>query len=196
MVLAGLTGGIATGKSTVSAMFRELGASVVCADEVAHAVSAPGSAAYLGIVQRFGCAVLNADTTIDRDRLGQIVFSDEAARADLNAITHPAVFEELFRQAEAAPGPVVLLDVPLLIETGLDRGLAEVVLVYAAPAVQLERLMQRNALSHEAASARIASQLPIDEKRERASVIIENGGDLTATRAQVEKAYAYLLARA
>jgi dephospho-CoA kinase len=174
-------------------MLRELGASVICADEVAHAVSAPGGAAYLGIVQRFGCAVLNADTTIDRERLGQVVFGDEQARADLNAITHPAVFEELFRQAAAAPGPVVILDVPLLIETGLDKGLAEVILVYTPPAVQLERLMRRNRLDEAAAQARIASQLPIDEKRASASIVIDNSGELDATRKQVEQAYAYLL---
>ncbi|OPZ58877.1 MAG: Dephospho-CoA kinase [Deltaproteobacteria bacterium ADurb.Bin510] len=174
-------------------MLRELGASVVCADEVAHAVSAPGGAAYLGIVQRFGCAVLNADATIDRERLGQVVFGDEQARADLNAITHPAVFAELFRQAAAATTPVVILDVPLLIETGLHTGLAEVILVYAPPAVQLERLMCRNQLSEAAAQARIASQLPIDEKRASASIVIDNSGDLATTRAQVEQAYAYLL---
>ncbi|MFZ5445777.1 MAG: dephospho-CoA kinase [Myxococcota bacterium] len=189
MKLYGLTGGIATGKSTVTAMFRALGLPVIDADQLAREVVEPGQPALAEIAARFP-GVLGADGRLDRKKLGERIFQDPAERAALNAITHPRIRElALTRTVElAATGaPVALYDAPLLIENRLHEGMNGVILVWCPREVQLERLRARDGLTLEQAEARLASQLPIDDKRAFATWIIDNGGTLEATRAQVER---------
>ena len=196
MKLIGLTGGAGTGKSTVAQMFRDLGATVVDADEAAHAVYAPGTAGFDAVVAAFGREYVRNDA-IDRARLGELVFADEGARKRLNAIVHPLVREWMAdRTAEAAArgDGVVIHDVPLLFENGLENLYADVVLVYAPPRTQLQRLVDGRRISEERARAMIASQMPIDDKRGRAQHIVDNGGTREATRGQVERIWAEVAA--
>jgi dephospho-CoA kinase len=199
MLNVGLTGGIACGKSTVAGMFRQRGALLIDFDELAHAVQEPDRPAWREIVRRFGPEILKADRTIDRRKLGEIVFADREKLDLLNRLVHPAVFEEWQRRIGeirgAQPDAVVLSDVPLLIEAGLQPLFDLVLLVYAPPEEQLRRLMLRSGLSREEALQRLASQLPIGEKIPRADIVIPNGGSLEATREAVERAWPELLRR-
>ena len=192
-IIAGLTGGIASGKSTVAAMLAEAGARVVDADEIAHEAVQKGHPAYQDIVRHFGAAILDPDGQINREALGTIVFSDKAAQQALNAIVHPRVYEvmqqTIRRLAVEHPGDPVILDVPLLIESGWHEFLPVVILVYVPEALQKTRLMQRDGLSAAAAMARIGAQMPIDAKRDHADFIIDNSGSLEATRRQVQAVY-------
>jgi dephospho-CoA kinase len=184
----GLTGGIASGKSTVADFFRARGVQVIDADQLAREVVEPGEPALAEIALRFP-GVLRADGSLDRAALGERIFGDAGERAALNAITHPRVgarFLTKLAALEAAGETLVLYDVPLLIESGLQGAVEGVVLVTAPAAVQLQRLMARNGLTLAAARARIASQLPLASKRPFATWEIDNGGSLEQTRAQVE----------
>jgi len=186
--LIGLTGGAGSGKSTVSAMLRELGAEVVDADEATHAVYEPRSAGFDAVVREFGAEYVR-DGKIDRTRLGALVFADEDARHRLNAIVHPLVREWMAaRTAEAMQGgaKVVVQDVPLLFENGLSRLYSTVLLVYVPEPVQLERLVKGRGLSDDRARAMIAAQMPIEEKRALANHVIDNSGGREATRKQVQ----------
>jgi dephospho-CoA kinase len=189
MKIVGLTGGIATGKSTVSRILAEAGAQIIDADELARDAVRPGRPAWQAVVDHFGAGILRADGTIDRDRLGVMVFEDPECKAILEGIVHPAVAEAMAARladiARSAPDSVVVLDVPLLYEAKMDAGLALVIVVYAPEDVQLQRLMQRNGLSPEEARARIGAQMPVAEKRRRADIVIDNSGAPEATRAQV-----------
>jgi dephospho-CoA kinase len=190
MLIVGLTGGIATGKSTVAAMLRRRGAPVVDADALVHAAEQPGQPAYDDIVRRFGHGVLARDRSIDRAALGKLVFDDPDARRDLEAITHPRVRELIAREvaaAAAAGDPIVIIDIPLLFETGRADQFNGVLLVYAPAEVQMQRLRERSGLSEAEARKRLAAQLPIDEKRQRASWVIDNSGELSATEAAVAR---------
>ncbi len=192
MKIAGLTGGIATGKSTVVGMFEELGAKIVDADAIAKDVVTPGKPAYREIVEHFGEGILFEDGQIDREKLGEIIFNNEAERSFLNNSTHPRVFEEMQRQIKSyaeSGAKVVLCDVPLLLESGAQSWLKPVILVYANPETQLARLTERDECSEERARARISSQLPIDDKKKNADVIIDNSGTPEKTRAQVHAAW-------
>jgi len=191
MRIIGLTGGIGSGKSTVSAMLQELGATVVDADEGARAVVEPGQPALMEIRERFGDDVLGADGALDRDRLADVVFADDGARRDLNAITHPRVRAWMAGQmqvAAAAGAATVVLDIPLLFESGLTAGLDDIVVVWCPPETQVARAVGRG-LREEDVRARIAAQMPLDEKRERATAVIDNSGTPDQTRAQVEVFY-------
>ena len=200
MIVVGLTGGIASGKSTVAGFLRQAGARIVDADRIARAVVAPGGPAYAEIVALFGPTILLPDGQIDRKRLGGIIFNDPAQQAALNAIVHPRVFERfgvvIERMAAHSPDAVVVLDVPLLFETGMQRDLAEVIVVYVPEALQLQRLMARDDLSAQDAMARIRSQLPIEEKRRRATIVIDNSGSRSATRQVAGALFERLKARA
>jgi dephospho-CoA kinase len=193
--LVGLTGGVGSGKSTVAAMVRELGAEVVDADEASHAIYEPGTPGFAEVVREFGEDFLR-DGRIDRQRLGELVFNDADARRRLNAIVHPLVREWMAAgTAEAAlrGAEVVVEVVPLLFENGLERLFSTIVLVYVPEELQLERLVKGRGLAPERARAMIAAQMPIEEKRRLAHHVIDNSGTLDRTRAQVDQLWAHLL---
>ena len=170
-------------------MFRELGAAVVDADAATHALYEPGSLGFDLIEGEFGPEYVR-DGRIDRARLGELVFNDSDARQRLNAIVHPLVREWMAaRTAEALihGATVVVQDVPLLFESGLDHLYSDVVLVYVPEHVQLQRLVEGRGLSEERARAMIAAQMPIDEKRQRAKHVVDNSGSRDETREQVER---------
>ncbi|EAX47995.1 dephospho-CoA kinase [Thermosinus carboxydivorans Nor1] len=188
MYVIGLTGGIGSGKSTVSAMLQELGAVIIDADEIAREVVATGKPAWREIKDEFGLGVLNGNGSINRKALGEIVFSDAKQRAKLEAITHPriqAAVETALKAARKAGVRVVVLDVPLLIEKGWDHLADAVWVVYVDERTQLERLMARDRLTEDEARARISAQMSLREKAERAHVVIDNSGSIDATRRQV-----------
>jgi len=198
--IAGLTGGIASGKSTVAAMLAEAGARIVDADRIAHQVVLKGQPAWQDIVDHFGNGILTHDGQIDREALGSIVFNDTEAKNALNGIVHPRVFETMAQEiqslAEAHPGDLIIMDVPLLIESGLHASLPIVILVYVPETMQQERLMRRDGLNAADAAARIRAQMPIDAKRAHAHYIVDNTGDLDATRRQVLDIYRKILSGA
>lgn len=178
MIWVGLTGGIASGKSTVSRLFREAGACVIDADEIAHAVIGKGGPAYAGVVEVFGAGILDKKGEIDRKRLGEIVFNDARRRERLNQLVHPHVYARAEAEkkaiADAHPEAVILFDVPLLIETGAHREMDRVILVYVDRATQIDRLMKRDGLTREEAERRIDAQMPLEEKRRFADEIIDS----------------------
>jgi len=195
--LYGLTGGIASGKSTVSRMLRELGAHVLDADVIAREVVEPGTPGLAEVATRFP-GVLGPDGRLDRARLGARVFADPAERAALNALLHPRIGAAFLEktQALAAQGVERLIyDAPLLIENGLHAGMDGVVVVWATRELQKQRLMARDGLESQAAEARLAAQLPLEEKRRHATWIVDNTGELISTRAQVEEVWRAMLAR-
>ena len=198
--LVGLTGGIATGKSTVSAMFRELGAEVIDADRLARAVVAPGEPALAEIVRAFGTGVLLPDGGLDRKALGAIIFGDAEKRKTLEAITHPAIRERFGRrlaELEAAGFTgVVLFDAAVLVESGNYRNMDRVVVVCTDEATQLARLKARDGLGGEEAMARVRSQMPVAEKAKLADHVIDNSGDRARTAARVREVYAALVEEA
>jgi dephospho-CoA kinase len=192
--LIGLTGGVGSGKSTVADMLRHLGAVVVDADEAAHAVYEPGTPGFESVIREFGDYYVR-DGRIDRQRLGELVFKDAASRRRLNAIVHPLVREWMAaRTVEAAEhgAEVVVQDVPLLFENGLERLFSSVVLVYVPEEMQIKRLVEGRGFTPERAGAIIATQVPIEEKRRRAQHVIDNSGTTEQTRAQVEELWARL----
>jgi dephospho-CoA kinase len=190
--LIGLTGGAGSGKSTVANMFQLLGAVIVDADEATHAVYAPGAPGFDAIVDAFGSDYVR-DGAIDRKRLGDLVFGDDAARQRLNAIVHPLVRDWMAaRTAEAVEqgADVVMQDVPLLFENRLQGLFDATVLVYARPATQVARMTGERRLSEDRARSMLAAQLPIDDKRTLADFVIDNDGPLDETRRQVEEVWA------
>ncbi len=197
MKLIGLTGGAGSGKTTVSAILHDLGATVIDADEAAHAAYEPGSPGFDAVVNEFGSDYVR-DGRIDRARLGELVFNDAGARQRLNAIVHPLVREWMAaRTAEAAMrgAVVVVQDVPLIFENGLERIYSTVVLVYVPEHLQLTRLVEGRGISEDKARAMIAAQMPIDEKRKLAHHVIDNSGSREATRQQVEWLWDHLVAK-
>jgi dephospho-CoA kinase len=191
--IVGLTGGIGTGKSTVSGMLRELGATVIDADEATRTVQAPGSEGLRQLVEAFGPGIQAPSGELDRAALAEIAFRDPAARERLNGIVHPLVRAEMAqRQAEAAErgDPVVVLDIPLLFEARGAGAFETVLLVYAPEELQLRRLVELRGMTPEQARARVAAQMPIEEKRRLATHVIDNTGDLDSLRAQVERVWA------
>jgi len=197
-LLVGLTGSIATGKSTVSRMFAHLGARVLDADLLAREVVMPGQPAYLKIVEEFGHQVVQEDGTLDRKALGAIVFAEPVRRKRLEEITHPAIAARQQRilsvlEEEALEG-IVIWDVALLFETGGLAKMDRVVVVYADPETELARLIARDGMTEADARARIASQMPVAEKAKRAHYVIDNSGDRAHSERQVKAVYEALLA--
>lgn len=189
MRVVGLTGGIGTGKSTVAALLREHGATVIDADAATRAVQAPGSEGLRRLVEEFGSGILTAGGELDRGRLADIAFRDADARGRLNGIVHPLVREWMAeRQLEAAErgDPVVVLDIPLLFESRGAAGFQTVILVYAPDEVAIGRLVEHRGMSEEQARARMKAQMPIEEKRRLATHVVENTGSLEELRARVE----------
>ena len=188
----GLTGSIASGKSTVSKMFVEMGAHLIDYDLLARDVVRPHKDAWNAIIEAFGTQILNDDLTLNRDKLARVVFSDPDRLQVLNSVTHPAVFREAERQANeiarADPNGIIIKDVPLLIETGIHRTVDKVVVVWASRENRIQRLIMRG-LTQEEALRRIDSQMPLREKVEYADFVIRNDGSLAETRKQVEEIY-------
>ncbi|NLJ78164.1 MAG: dephospho-CoA kinase [Tissierellia bacterium] len=192
--LIGITGGIATGKSTVSNIIREFGYMVIDADDIAREVMEKGMPAYRQVVNSFGEEILMPDGSIDRKRLGDIIFNDPKYRKRLNNIVHPHIFMRMKELIEeySNEGNIVFLDIPLLIETmeGIqDSGipLDEIWLVYTDESTQLQRLMKRDCIDRSEAIGRLRSQMPIESKRKYATRIIDNRGDLDILNRQMNK---------
>jgi dephospho-CoA kinase len=198
MLRLGLTGGIASGKSAVAAMLREMGFAVLDADSLAHKLIEPGQPAYDEVVQEFGESVLAPGGRVDRAKLSAIVFNDRAKLDRLNAIVHPRVAEVIFSQFEAwkraGIRDAVFVEAALLIESGIHEKLDGLIVAWCDPDQQLERLVDRG-LSEAEARRRIAAQLPVEEKLLLATEKIDCSGSLEQTRRQVE-ALAYKLRRA
>lgn len=186
--IIGLTGGIASGKSTVSNLLRQAGLPIIDADQVARQVQRPGSPALDKLAAAFGHKIITPDGHLDRQRLGQRVFADPAARQELDRIMQPLIRDAIwqavanFKQQGVAN---VVLDVPLLFEAGYDTECDLVVVVRVSPATELQRLMARNGYSKAAAQARIAAQLPLSAKVAKADIVIDNDGSLAQTQRQV-----------
>ena len=189
--IVGITGGIATGKSTVTQMLRALGAQVLDADEIAREVVAPGTPA-LGEIRARWPDVIGLDGALDRKKLAAHIFHEPEDRKALDAITHPRIQAHVLERTHAlwdAGHRVVFYDAALLIENKLHEVLKGVVLVVVPHEVLVDRLMKRNGVTRDEAEARIRSQMPLDEKKPHATWLIDNSGSLDATRAQVEKVW-------
>lgn len=188
-MIIGLTGGIASGKSTVARMLTERGAALVDADQVAREVVLPGEPALEAIASAFGQAVLHEDGALNREALGAIVFQDKEQLKRLEDITHPAIrqamAERIRQYAEEDPGRLIVADVPLLYETNAENRYEGVMVVYVPAPVQVDRLMQRNGMPREEAERRVSLQMDIEEKRRRADWVIDNTGSQEQTEAQI-----------
>lgn len=187
----GLTGGIATGKSTVAKLIKERGAILIDLDVIAREVVEPGQSSLLLIAESFGQAVLQEDGSLDRKRLGSIVFADPVKRKELEAIIHPAirkVMKERMRYHESqTPDKLVVVDVPLLFESGLEQSFEQIMVVYVPSEMQLQRLMERDTLTLEDAQRRLAAQMAIEEKKNKADIVIDNSGSLAQTEQQIDQ---------
>jgi dephospho-CoA kinase len=190
-LLAGLTGGIASGKSTVAGMFRELGVPVVDADAIVHELLGPGGRAVEPVVELFGERVLGPDGGIDRSKLAEIVFHDASERGRLEAAVHPLVFDESLRRLERVANEtraeIVLYDAALLVETGRHEAFQRVVVVTAPEEVQVERVMARDGIGEDQARRRLQAQMALTEKAAVADYLIDNGGSWTDTRREVRR---------
>lgn len=200
MLRVGLTGGIASGKSTVDRMLIDLGAHLVDSDLLSRQAVAPGSPALAEIAQAFGPDMITAGGNLDRERMRALAFGDSQARAKLNAIVHPRVRalteEELSRLEESDPQGVAIVDVPLLFETGGEKRFDCTVLVYVPRAVQLERLMARDHCDRAAAQAALDAQMPLENKKKKADFLVDNSGGLDETLRQVQRLWRILLGKA
>ena len=188
MLVVGLTGGIASGKSTVSLMFREAGIPVICADELAHEVVKPGSAALDEIRRTFGDEFIDSEGNLNRAAMARLVFKDKNKRQDLESIIHPRVAEEqrkLIRQFAVQGHNIVVVDVPLLYESGLEDSFDMILVAYVPPEVQIQRLIARDQATDKEARSRLDAQLPIEKKKRLAGRIIDNTGPVEHTREQV-----------
>ena len=208
MLVVGLTGGIGSGKSTVSALLEERGAVVVDADRIAREVVAPGGPAYQAVVDRFGPGVVAAGGAIDRPALAAVVFADPSARADLEAITHPVVGATMAERltAQAGTDRVVVLDVPLLVEGGRRRsgdeasqgrqnvpyGVAAVVVVDTPPEVAVSRLIRDRGIKPDEVEARMAAQATREDRLSLADVVIDNSGSTEDLVQEVDRAWAWI----
>ena len=195
-MLVGLTGGIGVGKSTVAAMFAARGAAVVDADEISRRLQEPGQACYRAIVEAFGREILDPAGRIDRKRLGSIVFADAACLSRLEAIMHPAIWAacEVEVQAAAAAGrPVCVVEMALILETGQRARFQKIIVVTAPVSAQVQRLARARGLTAAEARERFAAQWESEDKARQADYVIDNGGALAATEAEVARVYAALV---
>jgi dephospho-CoA kinase len=190
MRIIGLTGGIASGKSTVSKILRSLGAVIIDADIVARRIMEPGQDTLEQVVEEFGRSILKDDGTLDRKLLGSIVFNNKERLDKLNSITHPEIRRMIEKQLEkitdSGRESIVVIDAAVLIESGMDNMVDEVWLVYVDFSTQVKRLVERDSITLPEAEARIRSQLPVEEKIKKSHRIIDNTGGLDSTREQVK----------
>jgi dephospho-CoA kinase len=193
VIVVGLTGGIGSGKSTVSALLAEAGAEVVDADAITRELQQPGQPVLAAMVERFGPGILAADGTLERQAVADIVFRDPAALADLNAIVHPAVGAEIARRLGARAGTegIVVLDVPLLVESK-RAGHAALMVVDVDPEIAVRRLVDQRGMGEDDARARMANQVSREDRVARADIVIDNSGDLAALRNRVAEVWTEL----
>ena len=193
MIIVGVTGGIASGKSTVADIFKREGGYIIDADFISREVVEPGEPAWQEVINVFGPEVLNEDRSIDRKKLGEIVFSDPEKRKKLEEIIHPKIQEERKRKISEIEKKdhqaVVFFDVPLLIELNKQDTVEKVVLVYVSPEVQMARVVKRDGLTEEEAWKRIGAQMPIESKKKYAHYVINNEGTLEQTKAKTKEVF-------
>ena len=190
-----LTGGIATGKSFSLGVFAAEGVPTIDADRLAHQAVVPGTPGHAAVVARFGSGILAPDGTIDRPALGRLIFGDDRARRELEAIIHPRVYraiEQWFAELGDRAEPMGIADIPLLYETGREIDFDIVVVAACPPAMQAQRLMRRNGLTAQEAAQRMASQMPIGEKTARADHVIDTSGSFEETETQIRSVLAEL----
>ncbi|MEQ1722906.1 MAG: dephospho-CoA kinase [Pseudobdellovibrio sp.] len=188
MKWTGLTGGIATGKSTAKKLIESLGIPVIDADQISHKLSEVGASGYTQILSQFGNSILNSDLSIDRKKLGQIIFSDASLKLKLESILHPLIQTEVKAQREfhrQNGAEICFYDVPLLFEKKLWNDFDKTVLIWCDPKIQLQRLMSRNSLTEEEAGLRVANQLPLTDKVSLANYCVDNSGDLVELEKQI-----------
>jgi dephospho-CoA kinase len=189
----GLTGGVASGKSTVARMFEELGVKIIDADRIGHELLRAPHPAYQEVVRCFGKEILDSSREVDRRRLGTAVFGDDAELRKLNAILHPRIIERVEEQAQQYhaedPHAVILVDAALIYEAGIGGRFSRMIVAWCRPEQQIERLMQKAGLKQEEAERRIKAQIPAEEKRRRGDYVIDCSGDLQSTRTQVIALY-------
>jgi dephospho-CoA kinase len=197
MLLVGLTGGIGSGKSTVARMLAARGAVVLDADAFARDAVAAGTPGFRAVVERFGAEVVGPQGELDRGALASIVFADDEARRDLEAIVHPEVRRRLLRaiEAHADADDILVIDSPLLVEAGQGGSVQLLVVVTAPEEAQLDRLATGRGMSERDVRARMAAQMPLEEKAAKADVVLDNGGDLLDLERQVERLWRDLEAR-
>ncbi|HBQ25678.1 MAG TPA: dephospho-CoA kinase [Syntrophomonas sp.] len=200
MKIIGLTGGIASGKSIVSSVFKELGAVILDADQIARLVVLPHQPAWEDIVKFFGPEVVNKDKSLNRAKIGDIVYNNPESLRELNRFTHPRIMQyykdELRRIQIEQPDAIVILEVPLLYETNMDKLCQQVVVVWVDRETQIRRLMKRDNMTYEDAVRRVEAQMPLDEKVKRADFVIDNRGSIVETKEKATKYYNEILAKA
>lgn len=193
VLIVGLTGGIVSGKSTVARMFRQLGADIIDADNIARAIVQPGEKAWKNIVHYFGKEILKDNQEINRKELARIVFTDKEKLEKLNKITHPEIVAiiknkiEEMRSKDSSDGTICIVEVPLLFEANLEGMMDKIIVVYLNREEQIKRLLIRNSLTQEEAINRIDSQIPLEKKLKKADYVIDNGASLGHTRIQVKQ---------
>ena len=198
-LIIGLTGGIVSGKSTVARMFKDLGAKIVDADKLGHKVILPQGAAWKRIIKIFGKDILQKDQTINREKLGKIVFANQNLLKKLNKITHPEIIKLIKKEISLAKNDskeeknILIIDAALIYETKIDRLMDKIIVVYLDEEEQLERLIKRNNLSEKEALQKIKSQIPLKEKIEIADYVIDNSNSLDKTKEQVETIWQELI---
>lgn len=191
-LIIGLTGGIASGKSTVSNMIKEYGFPVIDADVIAREVVNIGEEAYNNIVAAFGTEILQPDQSIDRQKLGSIIFSDESKRLTLNKIVHPAVRKKMLEKKDEylkQGHPAIVMDIPLLFESNLTSFVDKIIVVFVEPGIQIARLTSRNDLSNDDAMDRVSSQMSLYHKVALADEVIDNNGKLEHTKQQLHQIF-------
>ena len=200
-LIVGLTGGIVGGKSTVASMFKKLGAKIIDADELGHSVILPHKPAWKKITRLFGKDILQNDLTIDREKLGKIVFTNQALLKKLNEITHPEIIKLIKKEINLTINKtqnqekILIIDAALIYEAKIDRLMDKIIVVYIGEDEQVKRLAKRNNLSKEEALQRIKSQIPMKEKVKVADYVIDNSNSLDETKKQVEKIWKKLVSR-
>jgi len=198
-LIIGLTGGIVSGKSTVALMFKDLGAKIVDADKLGHSVILPHKPAWEKIVKIFGKDVLQNDLTIDREKLGKIVFANQSLLKKLNDITHPEITKIIKKEIDSLKNKtynqkkILIIDAALIYEAKIDRLMDKIIVVYIDEDEQIKRLIKRNNLSKDEALQRIKSQMPMKEKVKMADYVIDNSNSLDKTKKQVEKIWKNLV---